>query len=198
MHHGDECDDDNDTEMATKCEDAKALDPYDFRLVNEEINDIKLELAKSRKEYQSVEEEIRQVSQLKDKGLFILKDKERKYKELEKEMYEIHSDYIKCVEKVNSYEKNVQYKVESLTLERANLKKELEELQKRADENGRNLADIKRRITIEEKKNIALLRKLKKVASKKNLTQDLKERINAALRDPRITGVNISNQINIA
>ncbi|XP_076380404.1 uncharacterized protein LOC143259959 [Megalopta genalis] len=193
MHHDNEYDDD-DTEMATKCEDAKACNPYDFRLVDEEINDIKVELAKSRKEYQSVEEEIREVCRLKDKGLFILKDKERKYKELESEMNEIHNDYMKCVEKVNSYEKNVQHKIESLTLLRANLKQELEELQKRADENGRNLADIKRRITVQEKKNIALLRRLKKMAGKKTLTEDLKERINAALRDPRITGTNISNQ----
>ncbi|XP_076644768.1 uncharacterized protein LOC143354501 [Halictus rubicundus] len=144
-------------------------------------------------EYQSVEAEICKVTQLKNKGLFILKDTQRKYKQFEKELEEIHSDYVECVNRVNSYEKNVSRKIESLTLERNNLKKEFLELRQRADENNKRLEEIKKLIAVQEKKNIALLRRLKKVASRKILTQDLKEKINAALSDPRIIGTGVSN-----
>lgn len=131
-------------------EEVKTSNPYDFRRVDKEINEIELELTGSRMEYQSVEAEICQVNQLKNKGLFILKDTERKYKQLEKQLEEIHSGYEECVNRVNSYEKIVSRKIESLTLERNNLKKEFHESRQRADENNKRLEEIKKLITVEE------------------------------------------------
>ncbi|XP_076221864.1 uncharacterized protein LOC143174346 [Nomia melanderi] len=175
-------------------DDQGALNYCDFRQVDKEIENIKLNIQESRDEYMSVETEICEVNQLKDKGLFILKDTERKYKELQEEMKQIHCEYIECVKRVNSYDKVVHNKIESLTLQRDNLKKELEELQERTEDNSKKLEEIKKAIVIQEKKNMALLRKLKKMASRKKLSPDMREQINAVFSDSRITKTNVPNQ----
>ncbi|XP_076288326.1 uncharacterized protein LOC143212898 [Lasioglossum baleicum] len=147
MNHDNENDDDG-TDMGTISEEVKTS--YNFGRVEEEIDNIKLELAGSRKEYQTVEAEICKVTQLKNKALFILKDTQRKYNQFEKKLKEIHSDYMECVKIVNSYEKIIYRRIESLTLERNNLKNEIHELRKHADENNKKLAEIKKLITIQE------------------------------------------------
>lgn len=90
------------------------------------------------------------VNQLKDKGTFVLKDVTRKYSNLDEELYEIHCNYVKCAEKINSCEEYVNRKIDALTLQRDNLKKELSELKTKTEENDKMLMEIKKMITIQE------------------------------------------------
>ncbi|KZC13658.1 hypothetical protein WN55_05211 [Dufourea novaeangliae] len=170
------------------------LNSCNFHQVDEEIRDFKSKLLESRKECENVEIEICDVSQLKDKGLFVLKDIERKYKQLERELNDVHCQYTEHVREVNSYEKTVYRKIECLTLQRDKLKKELEQLQKSANKNDKKLVEIRTLITCQEQKNMALLRKLKKMKNRTNVSQDLKGRINTVLCDSRITKINVPNQ----
>lgn len=134
-----------------KCdEDQGALNYCDFRQVDKEIDNIKLNILESRKEYVSVQTEICEVNQLKDKGFFVLKDMERKYKELRTEMNEIHSEYLECVKIVNSREEIAHNNMGSLKLQRDNLKKELKELQESAEDNSKKLEEINKMIIIQE------------------------------------------------
>ncbi|XP_076173346.1 uncharacterized protein LOC143149661 [Ptiloglossa arizonensis] len=191
-----ERDDGNDAESktASTCDMLATLNSYELYRIDEEIQHSKSELIDCRKECESTEMEMITVNQLEDKGIFILKDMERKYKELDDELEKVHHDYIKCANNVNRYEEAVSQKVSSLTQERDNLRKELSDLRKVADENSKKLIEIKKMITIQEKKNIALIQKLKKLVERRNITQDLKERVNAVLSDPRITNVNVFTQ----
>ncbi|XP_076621641.1 uncharacterized protein LOC143342045 [Colletes latitarsis] len=161
--------------------------------MDKEIGHFKAKLIECRKESESTEIEILNVNQLQDKGLFILKDMQRKYKQIEEEMKEIHCEYLKCVNNVKCYEGTVHRKVNSLTLKRDNLKTELANLNKVANENKKKLMDIRKMIEIQEKKNIALLRKLKKTEERTNIPQDLKEKVKEVLSDPRGIKINISN-----
>lgn len=126
------------------------LNSYELYRIDEEIQHSKSELIDCRKECESTEMEMITVNQLEDKGIFILKDMERKYKELDDELEKVHHDYIKCANNVNRYEEAVSQKVSSLTQERDNLRKELSDLRKVADENSKKLIEIKKMITIQE------------------------------------------------
>lgn len=128
----------------------EAKTSFDFGQTEKEIDNIKLELAGTRKEYQAVGAEICKVTQLKNKAMFILKDTQRKYSQFEKDLKEIHSDYVELVKSVNSHEKTIYRRIESLTLERNMLKNEIDEMRRRADENDKKLAEIKKLITIQE------------------------------------------------
>ncbi|XP_053973013.1 uncharacterized protein LOC128873448 [Hylaeus volcanicus] len=165
----------------------RTLNTFDLGEIKMAIEYYKSKLVECRNDYQSTEMEIFNVNHMANKGLFILKDMEIKYKDLEVELDKVHCEYIKCVQNVNNYEETVHQKVNSLTLKRDNLKKELTDLKNVADENDKKLIEIRNMITVQEKKNIALLRKLKKIVERTSITPDLKGRANAILSDPRVT-----------
>lgn len=174
-----------------------------------EIDDVESELLECQKECATTEIEIYNVNQLKDKGTYVLENVKRRYNDLEEELKEIHYNYLKCIEKTNN--ETIQQKIDSLTLQRDNLKRELEELSKAADENNKKIMAVKKMIKIQEvsfiyilyqhirsnfhiyfylqKKNMALIRKLKKL----QITPDLNDRVNMILTDPRLTKQKNSN-----
>lgn len=118
--------------------------------MHREINDIKSKLLECQKEYEYTEVEIHNVNQLKDKGIYVLNNVERNYNNLDEELKQIHCNYVKCIEKVNSDDDTIQQRINSLTMQRDNLKKKLDELQKTTDENNKKLIEIKNMIIIQE------------------------------------------------
>ncbi|XP_017755032.1 PREDICTED: uncharacterized protein LOC108547154 [Eufriesea mexicana] len=123
---------------------------YQLYRMDKEIDDIKTQLLECETEYEHTEIEIYNFDQLKNKGTYVLKNVERQYNNLDEELRGIHSNYIKCIEKVNFTNGTMQQTMDSLTLERDNLKKELDELIKTADENNKKLMEIEKMITIQE------------------------------------------------
>lgn len=91
--------------------------------MHREINDIKSKLLECQKEYEYTEVEIHNVNQLKDKGIYVLNNVERNYNNLDEELKQIHCNYVKCIEKVNSDDDTIQQRINSLTMQRDNLKK---------------------------------------------------------------------------
>ncbi|XP_076682550.1 uncharacterized protein LOC143376293 [Andrena cerasifolii] len=162
------------------------------------MEELKLKLLETRKKCECTDRETDDVMQLKDKGLFILKNFERKYESVNEELKDLHDDYVKCVSKVTSRKEIDYQEINFLTLQRDSLRQELLELKRTADENSKNLAEMWKIITAQEKKNAAMIRKLKRIMEKHctNITQDLKERINAVLCDPRNTKTNVPNEKN--
>ncbi|CAK9811267.1 hypothetical protein ANTQUA_LOCUS6743 [Anthophora quadrimaculata] len=162
--------------------------------MNKSIEDVESKLSECHKECEFTELKIHETTQLKDKGTFVLKMVKRRYDNLNDELKEIHFNYAKCSEKINSNKENVQQNINSLTMQRNQLRKELEELKKIADENKEKLMEVKRMIIIQEKKNMALMRKLKRMMRNMHITPDLKDRVNVILNDPRLTNVQNYNQ----
>lgn len=113
-----------------------------------EVDDVESELLECQKECATTEIEIYNVNQLKDKGTYVLENVKRKYNDLEEELKEVHCNYLKCIEKTNN--ETIQQKIDSLTLQRDNLRKELEELSKTADENNKKIMAVKKMIKIQE------------------------------------------------
>lgn len=89
------------------------------------------------------------VNQLKDKGAFVLENVKRRYSALDEDLKEIHCNYVKCMEKVIT-DKVIDHKVNSLTHQRDNLKKELQGLKDLADENNKKLMEIKKVVMVQE------------------------------------------------
>lgn len=118
--------------------------------IHREINDVKSKLLECQKEYEYTEVEIYNVNQLKDKGIYVLNNVERNYNNLDEELKQIHCNYIKCIEKVNSDNDTIQQRMNSLTMQRDNLRKKLDELEKTTDENNKKLIEIKNMIIIQE------------------------------------------------
>ncbi|CAD1478547.1 unnamed protein product, partial [Heterotrigona itama] len=147
-----------------------------YRMVKE-TEDIRSKLLECQKECKDTEIEIYNVNQLKDK---------------DEELKEIHCNYMKCNEKAN-FNETVQQKINSLISQRDNLKKELDELKKTADKNNKELMEMQKMITIQEKKNMALARKLKKMVENMRITPDLSEKVNMILADPRLINIRNSN-----
>lgn len=113
-----------------------------------EVDDVESELLECQKECATTEIEIYNVNQLKDKGTYVLENVKRKYNDLEEELKEVHCNYLKCIEKTNN--ETIQQKIDSLTLQRDNLRRELEELSKTADENNKKIMAVKKMIKIQE------------------------------------------------
>lgn len=113
-----------------------------------EIGDVESELLECQKECATTEIEIYNVNQLKDKGTYVLENVKRRYNDLEEELKEVHCNYLKCIEKTNN--ETIQQKIDSLTLQRDNLRRELEELNKAADENTKKIMAVKKMIKIQE------------------------------------------------
>lgn len=113
-----------------------------------EIDDVESELLECQKECATTEIEIYNVNQLKDKGTYVLENVKRRYNDLEEELKEVHCNYLKCIEKTNN--ETIQQKIDSLTLQRDNLRRELEELNKAADENNKKIMAVKKMIKIQE------------------------------------------------
>ncbi|CAK9807142.1 hypothetical protein ANTPLA_LOCUS5183 [Anthophora plagiata] len=162
--------------------------------INKRIEDAESKLSECHKECECTELKIHEANQLKDKGTFVLKMVKGRYDNLNDELREIHFNYAKCSEKINSNKENVQQNINSLTMQRIHLRKELQELKKTADENKEKLMEVKRMITTQENKNMALMRKLKRMMKNMHITPDLKDRINVILNDPRLTNVQNYNQ----
>ncbi|XP_043590393.1 uncharacterized protein LOC122571117 isoform X2 [Bombus pyrosoma] len=160
---------------------------YQLYRMYKEIDDVESELLECQKECATTEIEIYNANQLKDKGTYVLENVKRRYNDLEEELKEVHCNYLKCIEKANN--ESIQQKIDSLTLQRDNLKRELEELNKAADANNKKIVAVKKMIKIQEKKNMALIRKLKKF----QITPDLNDRVNMILTDPRLIKQNNSN-----
>lgn len=118
--------------------------------LDKEMKDVKSKLLECQSKCEETIIKMCNVSQLKDKGTFVLKDVVRKYNDLDKELYDIHCNYVKCTERINSHEDYVIRKIKTLTLQRDNLKEELSELKRKADENDKILMEIKKIITIQE------------------------------------------------
>lgn len=117
--------------------------------MHREINDVKSKLLECQKEYEYTEVEIHNVNQLKDKGMYVLNNVERNYNNLDEELKQIHCNYVKCIEKVNDND-TIQQRINSLTIQRDNLRKKLDELKKATDENNKKLIEIKNMIIIQE------------------------------------------------
>lgn len=117
--------------------------------MHREINDVKSKLLECQKEYEYTEVEIHNVNQLKDKGMYVLNNVERNYNNLDEELKQIHCNYVKCIEKVNDND-TIQQRINSLTMQRDNLRKKLDELKKATDENNKKLIEIKNMIIIQE------------------------------------------------
>lgn len=113
-----------------------------------EVDDVESELLECQKECATTEIEIYNVNQLKDKGTYVLENVKRKCNDLEEELKEVHCNYLKCIEKTNN--ETIQQKIDSLTLQRDNLRRELEELSKTADENNKKIMAVKKMIKIQE------------------------------------------------
>ncbi|KAK1122939.1 hypothetical protein K0M31_008577 [Melipona bicolor] len=160
--------------------------------MDKETEDTKSKLSECQKECEDTEIEIYNVNQLKDKGTFVLQNVERKCNNLDEELKEVHRNYMKCNEKAN-FNEIVQQRINSLISQRDNLKRELDELKKAADKNNKELIEIQKMITIQEKKNMALVRKLKNMVENIRLTPDLSEKVNMILADPRLTNIKNSN-----
>ncbi|XP_076395909.1 uncharacterized protein LOC105664116 [Megachile rotundata] len=169
-------------------------DNEDLFQLDEEINDVRSKLLECQSKCESTVSKIYDVNQLKDKGTFVLKDVTRKYSKLDEELYGIHCNYVKCAEKINSCEEYVNQKIDALTLQRDNLKKELSELKTKAEENDKQLMEIKKMITIQEKKNTALIRKLRRLVENTHIPPNLEAKVIAILNDPRVTNTKISKQ----
>ncbi|CAL7939776.1 unnamed protein product [Xylocopa violacea] len=157
--------------------------------IDKEIEDVKIQILKMENEYESTEMQIDEVNRLEDKGAYVLKNVEQQNNGLEEQFKEIHWNYMKCIEIVNSNEETVRENTKYLTLQRDNLKTQLKELQKKAEEYNRKLIEVKKMITIQEKKNMALVRKLKKSVENVHITPNLRSRVNKILNDPRIAHV---------
>ncbi|KOX74303.1 hypothetical protein WN51_00647 [Melipona quadrifasciata] len=160
--------------------------------MDKETEDTKSKLSECQKECEDTEIEIYNVNQLKDKGTFVLQNVERKCNNLDEEFKKIHCNYMKCNEKAN-FNETVQQRINSLISQRDNLKRELDELKKAADKNNKELIEIQKMITIQEKKNMALARKLKKMVENIRITPELSEKVNTILADPRLTNIKNSN-----
>lgn len=118
--------------------------------MDREMDHIKTQLLECETEYEQTEIEIYNFDQLTNKGTYVLKNVEREYNNLNDELGVIHRNYMKCVEKANSTNGTIQQTIDSLTLQRDNLKKELDGLKKTADENNEKLMEIEKMITIQE------------------------------------------------
>lgn len=124
--------------------------PLGLYEMGKQMEELKLKLLESRKKCECTDAEMDDVIQLKDKGLFILKNFERKYENVNEELKDLHDNYVKCVSKVNSREEIDYQEIHFLTLQRDSLKKELIELKMIADENSKKLAEIWKIITAQE------------------------------------------------
>ncbi|XP_034184010.2 uncharacterized protein LOC117606093 [Osmia lignaria lignaria] len=167
---------------------------YQYYELDEQMKDVKSKLLECQSKCEDTIIEMCNVSQLKDKGTFVLKDVVRKYNDLDKELYQIHCNYIKCAEKIDSHEEYIIRKIKTLTLQRDNLKEELSEIKRKADENDKILTEIRKMITIQEKKNTALIRKLRKQVENMHISPNLEGKVNTILNDPRVTNTKISKQ----
>ncbi|XP_076763277.1 uncharacterized protein LOC143430748 [Xylocopa sonorina] len=162
--------------------------------IDKELEDVKIKILKLETEYEFTEMQINEVNQLWDKGAYVLKNVEQQNNGLEEQLKEIHWNYMKCIEMVNSNEETVRESTKYLSLQRDNLKTELKELQKKAEEYDRKLIEVKKMITIQEKKNMALVRKLKKSVENVRITPNLRSRVNKILNDPRIANLKNSKR----
>lgn len=123
---------------------------YDLHRIDEQLEDSKLKLLELHRECERTEIEMCGVSQLKDKGLFVQKSIERRYENVTEELKQVHRKYINCINKVNSQRGIDQQKINSLTLQRDNLKTELRQIKERVDENNRKFTEIKKMTTVQE------------------------------------------------
>ncbi|KAL2729128.1 hypothetical protein V1477_016609 [Vespula maculifrons] len=95
----------------------------------------------------------------------------------------IHDNYLSCVifNNQQKYEEEIREKFEKLTIEQDNLKERLIEYERSKEENDEKIKELSITIEIEKKRNIALLRKLERASRMKNISQELRDKINVVL-----------------
>ncbi|KAF7401518.1 hypothetical protein HZH68_007338 [Vespula germanica] len=135
------------------------------------------------KKYEEIEMKIFHANLSKERILFEIEEMKLRNEMLKVRLRNIHDNYSSCVifNNQQKYEEEIRGKFEKLTIEQDNLKERLIEYERSKEENDEKIKELSITIEIEKKRNIALLRKLERASRMKNISQELRDKINVVL-----------------
>ncbi|KAL2735591.1 laminin subunit beta-4 [Vespula squamosa] len=148
-----------------------------------EMQSYEKKLQTSSKKYEEIEMKIFHVNRSRERTLFEIEEMKMRNEMLKVRLRNIHENYLSCVifNNEHKYEEEIRGKFEKLTIEQDNLKERLIECKRSKEENDEKIKELSITIEIEKKRNVALLRKLERASNMKNISQELRDKINIVL-----------------
>lgn len=132
---------------------------FDNHQMQQEFNRYKLKLQNKREKYERAKLEICDVNQSRHKATFALNDMQLKIENVQQQLKNVHMNYESCVEKAGGYKdlnEKIHTNVSELAMKRDNLREELVQLKRIADDNNKKLARVNAMIAEQEVSKIYL------------------------------------------